>query len=291
MSNARAILLMVASMAFFSGVDAFVKLASATQSAGQIVAITSPGIFLVFWAVMVRHRIPLFDRRALGTALIVRNTGEVIGSVGIIIALGLAPLATVSALAQALPLAVMVGAAVFLGETIGWRRWAAVFAGLVGVLVILRPGGTGFDPNLLWILLYIFGLGARDLASRVLPPETSTSFAAAWSMIPLTIAGLLMIPFQGGWQPIDGPTALYHLGIVVCAATAIFFITEAMRAGEASAVAPFRYSRIVFALIVAMIVFGERPDVWTWLGAALIVGSGLYSFWRERHVAVPPVKA
>lgn len=277
-------------MAFFAGVDAFVKLASATQSAGQIVALTSAGIFLIFWIILLRSGTPLWDRRALGKSLVIRNTGEVIGSVGIIIALGLAPLATVSSLAQALPLAVMVGAAVFLKETIGWRRWAAVFLGMVGVLIIIRPGSTEFDVNLLWILLYIFGLGARDLASRTLPADVSTSFAAAWSMLPLTLAGVLMMPFQGGWHPVDGPTAFYLAGVVACAALAIFLITEAMRTGEVSAVAPFRYSRIIFALLVAMVVFGERPDAWTWIGAALIVGSGLYSFWRENRLKRVPAK-
>lgn len=283
--NARAIVLMIASMAGFTGVDVFAKLARETQSAGQVLALTSGLMFVIFYVAMWRNGERLSHPLAWNRTLLVRSMGEVVGSVGIIIALGLVPLSTVVVLGQALPLAATLGAVVFLGEKVGWRRWAAVGAGFFGVLLILRPGLEGFDPNALWVVLYIVGLAARDLASRGLPRTISTQFAVTWSMLYLTIAGVVLVWFEGGWQPIDGPAAAYLLAITLSASVGVTLITMAMRLGEVSAVAPFRYSRLIFALGFAFLVFGEVPDAATWAGSALIVGSGLYAFWRERQGA------
>ena len=272
-------------MAFFAAVDAFVKLLSETQSAGQIILVSSVLTFFIYWFLLMSEGRSLWSWDALNPALVLRSIGETSGSIGIVIALGLAPLATVMSLAQAQPLAVVMGAALFLGETVGWRRWAAVGVGLLGVLIILRPGVGAFDPSLLWVLVYIFGLAARDLASRRLPGHISTAFAVAWSMPPMIIAGWGLMALQGGWQAVNTLTAIYYLGLVVAVSAAIWTMTTAMRVGEVSAVAPFRYARIVFALAIAYLIFGERPDLWTWIGVGLIVGSGVYTFLRERHLA------
>jgi drug/metabolite transporter (DMT)-like permease len=285
LANTRAILMMTGAMACFAGVDAFVKFASRTMSAGQILALSSAIIFAVFILWVWRDGGRLFAAEWRDPVLLIRSTGEVVGSFGIIMALALAPLAEVSALGQAQPLAVTLGAALFLGEKVGWRRWAAVLLGFIGVLVILRPGMGGFDPNLLWVLLYIFGLGARDLASRALPTHVSTPFAVVWAMVPMTIAGLIIMPFQGGWHPLDGMALLSLLGMSISAAVALVLLTTALRTGEVSSVAPFRYTRILFALLIAVAIFGEQLDAYTLLGAALIVGSGLYAFLRERRLA------
>jgi drug/metabolite transporter (DMT)-like permease len=142
-----------------------------------------------------------------------------------------------------------------------------------------------FDPNLLWVLLYIFGLAARDLASRALPHTITTPFAVVWAMLPMTVAGLVLMPFQGGWQPIDGITSVYYVVLVASICVALWMLTTALRSGEVSAVAPFRYTRILFSLAIAFAVFNERLDFWAWVGAALIIGSGLYAFFRERQLA------
>lgn len=283
--NGRAILLVVAGMAFFAIVDALVKLVSATQGVGQILMVSSVLSLAVFLVLMHREGSRLFTRDALTPVMLVRTSGEGFGSIGIVFALGLAPLSSVMSLAQAQPLAVVVGAALFLGETVGWRRWAAVGMGLLGVLIILRPGLGDFDPNLLWVFIYIVGLAARDLASRRLPRHVSTSYAVAWSLIPLIVAGGLLMVVQGGWQPVSAHVAALYLGMTLSVSAALWTMTTAMRIGEISALAPFRYSRIVFALILAFVVFGEVPDLMTWLGVALIVASGLYAFLRERRLA------
>lgn len=284
-NNGRAILLIIAAMACFAAVDTFVKLASDTQEVGQIVLISSVMTLVVYLVIMWHAGTPLFTRQALSKPLLIRNTGEVVGSIGIVFALGLAPLSSVMSLAQAQPLAVVIGAALFLGETVGWRRWTAVGLGLIGVLIILRPGLGDFDPNLLWVLIYIVGLAMRDVASRRLPKDITTAFAVAWSMFPMIFVAVILMGFQGGWQPVSFKVWLVYTGLVVAISCALWTMTTAMRVGELSAVAPFRYSRIVFALIIAYVVFGEIPDFWTWVGAALIVGSGIYAFWREHSRA------
>ncbi|WP_413717463.1 DMT family transporter [Silicimonas sp. MF1-12-2] len=284
MGNTRAILFMVLSMAAFAMADALVKFASATIETGQFMAVTSGALFLLFFALLRRNGERFFNRAALGSAMLVRTFGEVIGTTGIILALSMAPLSSVTVLGQAMPLVVMVGAALFLNETIGWRRWMAAGLGMAGVLLILRPGGTSYEPGLLWVILYVFGLAARDLASRRLPPQVSTPFAVAWSMPLLVVLGVVLMSFQGGWQPVPGPTLILLVCFVALTASAVALITVAMRIGEVSAVAPFRYTRILFGLLIAIIAFGETLGPTTLLGAALISGSGLYAFWRERRV-------
>ncbi len=284
-SGTWAILLTVIAMACFAVVDALVKLVIESQGSGQVIFISSLATFGLFWIAMWRSRERLWVTDALNPALLVRTAGEVVGSIGIVVALGLAPLSSVSALAQAQPLAVVLGAALFLKEDVGWRRWAAVVLALIGFLMILRPGFSAFDTNLLWVLVYVFGLAARDLASRRLPTRISTSFAVAWSMAPMALAGALMMHFQGGWQPVSVETAGWYLGMILAIAAALWTLTTALRTADVSSVAPFRYSRILFALIIAYLVFGEIPDLMTWAGVTLIVGSGLYAFWRERRVA------
>lgn len=283
MNNTRAIALMIGAMAGFASVDAFFKLATDTQSPGQILALTSIGSFAIFLAILWRHGERLVSRDALHPLVQIRAAAETAGTFGIIMALAVVPLAEVTVIAQSQPLVVTLMAAAFLKEKVGPRRWVAVALGLLGVIIIMRPGLGAFDPNHLWVLLYVVGLSFRDVASRALPSNLSTPFVVSWSLIWMTVFGVLLMPFQGGWHPIDGQTAFYLVGITVTVSIALALITMSFRVGEIGAVAPFRYARIVFGLALAWLVFGETLDLISWLGLALIVGSGLYAFWRERQ--------
>ena len=200
-------------------------------------------------------------------------------------ALSLVPLATASALLQAQPLAVTMAAAFFLGERVGPRRWAAVALGFVGVLMIIRPGAEVFDPNVLWTLLGIAGLSARDLGTRLLPKDISTPFVSFWALFLLSLLGLAIMPIDGAWRAIEGVAWIWLIGCSASLAVAIVVITAALRVGEVSAIAPFRYTRMVFALAIAILLLGEKPDAMTWAGTALIIGAGVYAFWRERQLA------
>ena len=181
---------------------------------------------------------------------------------------------------QAQPLVVMLVAALFLGETVGWRRWAAVGVGFLGVMLIIRPSAN-FDINMLLPLLGVLGLTARDVGTRLLPEKISADFAIIWAVIPMIAVAGAATTFTTGWQPVSPALWLWLGACTISITIAYIFITAAFRSGEVSAVAPFRYTRMVFALFIAMVFFGERPDLTVWLGIALIIGSGLYALWRE----------
>ncbi|SMX24467.1 DMT family transporter [Boseongicola aestuarii] len=285
MANTRAILFMTIAMACFATSDAFINIASDTVPTGQLFALTCAFSFAVFFAFMLKNGDRLFSMMLFHRAVMIRTMGEVFGSLGYVMALTLIPLTTASAMLQTQPLVVTMAAALFLGEKVGPRRWFAVGVGFFGVLLIIRPGAAAFDPNILWTFLGILGLTARDLGTRMLPKDVSTPFVSAWALIFLSILGLAITPLTGEWQPIDSGNIGWVGGISIFVVFAFIFINGALRVGEVSAIAPFRYTRMVFALMIAVLFLGERPDMLTLIGIGLIVGSGIYAFLRERRLA------
>lgn len=287
MNNApRGITLMVLSMAGFAVEDTFIKLVSASVPVGEILAIL--GLFgAVFFAVIARAqgRPGLFSRGFFAPAVVARNLGEMVGTGGYVLGITMAQLTTASAVFQALPLAVTLGAVLFLGEGIGWRRWSAISIGFVGVLIIIRPGAANFEPALLWVLVGIVGLTLRDLATRRTPAAIDTIQLAGWGMAASCVLGVIMLTITGGAVVPGGKESLLLVASMTAGFAAYLALTEATRVAEAGETTPFRYSRLVFALVPGWFVFGERPDLWTWLGAGLIVGSGLYTLARERQRA------
>ena len=189
-----------------------------------------------------------------------------------------------------LPLTLVLGAALFLGEQVGWRRWSSVAVGFAGVLLILRPGTAAFHPSMLLAVMGVIGLTLRDLATRRIPkgvPSDQLSASAYGAMVP---AGLVLAALGG--EPAVMPDPLQMtllLGTLVFGVLGYTALVAASRMGEASVVAPFRYSRLAFALIVALVVFGERPDLPMLLGAALIAGAGGYAMWREAGLRRKPL--
>ena len=283
--NLRGILLMVASMAGFAMQDMFIKWMAADLPTGQILLVLG-ALGLPIFALMARlDGRQVFTRDALHPAVLVRNLGEVVGTCGFITALALIPLSTMSAVFQAMPLVVTMGAALFLGEAVGWRRWTAIGVGCIGVLLIIRPGTDGFRIEALWALLAVAGLGLRDLASRRVPKAISNTQLSAWGFGTVALLGVGMLTLSGG-AVLPSPVQSVQLVAAVGFGVAAYWgLTAASRLGEVAAVTPFRYSRLVFAMIIGVLVFGERPDALTLAGAGLIIGSGLYSFARERNLA------
>lgn len=280
--NLRGIILMVAAMAGFAFEDMFIKWAASDLPTGQILLMIGLAGALVFAAMARAQGQRTFVAAALHPAVVGRNLGEMIGTYGFVTALTLAPLSTVSAVAQAMPLAVTMGAALFLGETVGWRRWTAITVGFLGVLLIIRPGLDGFDPNALWAVLAVFGLGARDLFTRRMPAEITTMQLSVWGFLAVAVLGAGMLFASGGGQVPAAAQAGYVGGALAFGIAAYWALTAANRLGEMSVITPFRYSRLIFGVALGVLVFGERPDVMTLLGGLIIIGSGLYTFARER---------
>jgi drug/metabolite transporter (DMT)-like permease len=280
--NLRGSLLMVLAMAVFALEDMFFKWSAVGMPIGQILLASGLFGWAVFAVMARREGRRTFSRAALHPAVMWRNTGEMIGSFAYITAIASVPLATVSAVLQAMPLAVTLGAALFLGEQVGWRRWTAIFVGFLGVVLVIRPGMVGFEVNLLWVLITVPALAVRDLASRRVPADCSTAQVSAWGLMAVSLLGAGVLAF--GPAPI-WPTAwqaFVLLGALVFGTTGYWAITAATRTGEVSIVAPYRYTRLIFAILIGAFVFAEWPDRMTLIGAALIIGAGIYSFLRER---------
>jgi drug/metabolite transporter (DMT)-like permease len=280
--NLRGSLLMVLAMAVFALEDMFFKWSAVGMPIGQILLASGLFGWAVFAVMARREGRRTFSRAALHPAVMWRNAGEMLGSFAYITALASVPLATVSAVLQAMPLAVTLGAALFLGETVGWRRWTAIFVGFLGVVLVIRPGMTGFEANLLWVLITVPALAVRDLASRRVPADCSTAQVSAWGLMAVSLlgAGVLAIGpapiWPTAWQ------AFVLFGALVFGTIGYWAITAATRTGEVSIVAPYRYTRLIFAILIGAFVFAEWPDRMTLIGAALIIGAGIYSFLRER---------
>ncbi|WP_050931302.1 DMT family transporter [Aestuariivita boseongensis] len=283
MDNLRGAAWMTAAMLGFAVEDMFIKLLAGSLPTWQIILILGMGGGLAFGLAARAQGQRLFSRAALSPAVLMRNTGEVLGTLGFVTAIALIPLSTASAVLQATPLVVTLGAALFLGEAVGWRRWSAIFAGFIGVLLVIRPGMEGFDLYSLFALQAVIGLAIRDLATRRVPRTISTEQLSFWAFLVLIPAALLLGAVLGA-PPVrpQGWDWLYIGFAIPLSVFAYYAIVAAMRVGEVSFVTPFRYSRILFALVFGMAVFGERPDALMLVGAALIVASGLFTLWRER---------
>lgn len=280
--NLIGILLMVGAMAAFAIEDTFIKKLSTGMGTGQILIILGIGGFAIF-ALIAKHKGDvIFSRDLLLPALLLRNFGEVLGTSGYLLAVVLTPLSSASAILQATPLAVALGAALFLGQAVGWRRWVAIGAGFVGVLIVIRPGLEGFQPASLFAVQGVIGLSIRDLATRAMPPRVSSMVLSAFGFGVVIPAGMLMMLFEGPLVMPDSAQGLYIAAALIVGPVGYYMIVAAMRVGEVAVVTPFRYVRLVFAMILGVLAFGEVLDFWTLLGASIIIGSGLFTIYRER---------
>ncbi|MEL6807335.1 MAG: DMT family transporter [Pseudomonadota bacterium] len=283
MDNFRGAAVMVLAMLGFAIEDAIIKLLAGALPVGQIIGFLGVGGAAVFAVLCRIKRQALWQANFLTRPVLLRNLAELLGTLGFVTALALIPLSTASAILQAAPLLVTLGAAVFFGEPVGWRRWAAIMVGFFGVLLIIRPATDEFDWLSLFAVLGVLGLAVRDLATRRVTFAISSfqlSFLAFLTLIPASV----ILLGAGGVAPVmpNGAQSALLAAAVLIGALSYFAITYAMRIGDIGFVTPFRYSRMIFALIIGMTVFGENPDALTLIGAAIIIASGLYTLWREQ---------
>ena len=276
---------MVLAMLGFAIEDMFIKQMAGALPVGQIIAVLGFGGALVFAVVIRAQGRRVWDGEALHPLVLTRNALEIGGTVCFVTALARVDISTASAILQATPLAVTLGAALFLGESVGWRRWLAIAVGFAGVLLIVRPGTARFDPDALFAIGAVIGLGGRDLVTRAVPRGISSMKLSTYAFAALVPTGIVLMLVQGeGPVTPDRADTIRLVAAVFLGMAAYSAIVAATRIGDLSVVSPFRYTRLVFALVIGALAFGERPDGVTLAGAALIVCSGLYTLWREaRH--------
>ena len=279
--NARGALFISLAMAAFTCNDAIVKTLTSELSIPQIMAIRG-FMTLVLVGLVARRMGGLGSVRIMLHPLVMlRGAFEIGATLTFMSALASMEFANVASILQSLPLAVTLGAALFFGEPVGWRRWTAIAVGFVGVLLILKPGPDGFASASLFVLAAVFFTAARDLTTRRMSAEIPTLTVTFFTTCANTVVGALLIAPMGGWHPVS----TMNLALLAVIAVVVFVgyqaVIKSMRTGEISFVAPFRYTSLVWALLVGILVFGEEPDAFMLLGAAIVIGSGLYSFYRE----------
>ena len=288
--NARGVILMNVAMAAFTLNDTAMKAAMVTVPLFQAIAIRGAmatlALGIIAWRMgALRPRLP---RRDLGF-LALRGVAELVATLLFLAALVHMPIANLSAIMQALPLAVTLAAAVFLRQPIGWRRLTAIVIGFLGVLIIIRPGTAGFDHWSLMGLGSVLAVVVRDLATRQMSgalPSATVALSAAVLVLLMGLAGTA----QAGWVPVARHELWLMLGAALALVLGYLSVVMTMRVGEISFVAPFRYMALLWAIALGWLAFGQLPDAMTLFGAALVVGTGIFTIWREtklRAVTVP----
>ncbi len=280
--NVFGAILMAVSMLSFISNDALMKFLFQTISVEQ--GIFMRGLVSVPLLALIAYlRKSLFVRIDWRNwrVILTRAFAELAATMAFLTALSHMPLANITAILQALPLTVTMFAAIFFGEQVGWRRWGAILAGFIGVLIIIRPSDDGFNEYAVLAIVAVACVTVRDAITRRLDRSVPSLFVAFISAIPIFIYGGVATATTG-WTVVSGTM----IGIVVVAAIAItcgyLFAVMAMRNGEISFVAPFRYTGMIWAILFGFLLFGDLPDAATILGTMIVIGMGVYAFHRER---------
>jgi len=280
-TNRRGIVLMIAAMANLAVADSLVKVASKSLSSAQVLFFLVSGALVLYASIAVLKGENLLDRRVFTPVLLLRYLAEVTGMIGMVTALALVPISTVGAITQATPLLAALGAVFFLNEQIGWRRWTCIVCGFIGVLLIVKPSQTGFDLSVLWAILALMGLAVRDLTTRMAPADMPSSSLSTFTMAAATLFTLCWVFVRGEPLIPSDTNWIVVAPMIVLGAIGYLLLVESLRTTDVSVVMPFRFSRVLFLLVMGVLVFDERPDGFMLIGAVIIVVSGAYMLRRE----------
>ncbi len=273
---------MILAMASFTAGDTMTKLMAGEVPVGQII---------FFRGVVATAITALLARKALARAMLVfqkgvlvRSLSDVAGTILFITALMHIPIANLNAVMQAVPLLVIAFAALFLGETVGWRRVLAILLGLAGVLFVVKPSPASFTVYDALSLGLIMAIALRDIFTRRLNFDVPTMIIVFANAAFVMLSGLLLYPFET-WVTLSSR----HLLLIFCGGILLSIgyvcMVLTIRMGDISQTAIYRYSVVLFGLLSGTLVFGEFPDRWALLGIALIVVSGIYALLREMRAA------
>jgi len=274
---------MVAAMFGFALEDSFFKASANTLPIGQAIVLLGAIGAAIFSILARRNDQSLLVAEVRSKPMIIRAGFEITGRLFFFLAIALAPLSAATVILQATPIVVVAGAALFLGDKVGWRRWAAIALGLTGVLIVLNPDSQSFTWHSAFAVLGMLGFAGRDLASRAAPASLTTSVLGFYGFLAIIIAGII----YRYWSGDPFVTVTFENGSQIALA-AVFGVLgysclmKAMRTGEISAVAPFRYSRLLIGLGIGVLWFGESLTSRMMVGSAIIILAGLFLLWRGR---------
>jgi drug/metabolite transporter (DMT)-like permease len=284
----RGIGLIVTSTVFLACSDALAKYLSLTLPPVEIAWIRFLVFFIIVIPMMARGSSVLRSNRP--GLQVWRAVGLVVSSLFFISGLRFLHIAEASATSFIAPVFVTALSIVLLGEKVGIRRWVATLTGLVGVMIVVRPGSSAFHPAAIFPIMSALGWAMTLTVTRMI----SGKDRAVTTMVYSAITGLCLltalVPFI--WVTPSWRDILLGIGIGIASTTGQWIVVLAFRYADASVLAPFSYCQLVWATIFGFIIFGEIPDLWTIAGAAVIIGSGIYTAHRERlRRAQAPVPA
>ena len=284
-NNARGIVMMTLSNLVFILNDSLIKLAGERLPVGQVLVTRGAMALAVICLLLYATGQYRAWRMALNRLVVWRTIGEVAAAVLYLYALFRMPIANISAIGQVVPLMTTAAAAIFLRESVGWRRWTAVGIGFFGVMLIMRPGLAGFDVYSIAALASMGFITMRDLVTRRFAPGIPTLLVIAVTAAAVMLAGL-SLSVNEVW-----PVMALREWMILLSAAGLLLVGYgtsilAMRYGEMSVVAPFRYTGILFAIVLGYVIWQDVPDAYTLVGIAIVVATGIYTFYRERRVSL-----
>lgn len=282
--NRRGILSMAGAMACFVANDAVVKIVSAGMPTAQLIFLRGLIAAAIVVAVALATGAAARIRDTVHPRVLARGAAEALATVLYLTALFQLPLANAAAINLSAPLFIVVLAVVFLRERVGAAHWLALGAGFAGVVLVVQPGLAGFNAYALVCLLGALLQAVRDLLTRRIAPDVPAVLITLSTSVAVTaLAGALSL--VEGWRAFT-PRDLALLALAASFLMgAYWLIVDAMRHGEMSLVAPFRYTGVLYAIVVGYLVWGDVPNALAWSGIALLVASGLFVLYRQKKCA------
>ena len=274
---------MIASMAAFAIEDAFLKTVTKQLPVGQVLMMFGAAGLCVFALMARRAGASIFQAQVLTKNMLFRAVFEFFGRLFYVLAIALTPMSSATAILQSAPLFVVLGARIFLREKVDAKTWIAIFLGLFGVLIILRPSAADFSLLSLLALIGTLGFVGRDLFSRTAPSSLTKEVLGFYGFTTMMIAGACFAVWDG--KPFVSLQAQQFLMLTAALLAGVFAYTAlmtAMRTGSIGAVTPYRYSRLLFGISIGVIVFGEQLDTPMLLGCAIVIGAGLFIGWQNQ---------
>lgn len=279
--NRRGIIAMMAAMTLFCCNDALMKLAREVFPAGQALALRTIFAMVASLALVVFmsdwRKLPL----GLRPVVLARAGFEALCALTFIWALGLLPLANITAIVMASPLLIVLLAVLLRIESVGWRRALALTVGFIGVLIVMRPSADGFSAAALVALAGAGFVAIRDLTTRFISSDVPSTVVSLTATVVVGLLGVGMSALET-WQSPWRIELAYLAGAALLVTAGSFSIISAFRNTDVGVVAGYRYSVVPIAVLIGWLVWGETPDKIAYAGIALIVGSGLYTLHRQR---------
>ena len=215
----------------------------------------------------------------------VRGVVMAIAAIAFVSGLETLPLATMTSINFISPFLITILSIFFLKEHVGYHRWIAIAVGFAGALIVVRPGASAVDPGAVYALIAALSWAIGVVATRYVQRKDNALTTIFFTVVIGTvITSAIVAPY---WKPIEGSAWYYLLGIGLFSTAGQLLMIASLRHAEPSVVAPFTYTQLIWATLIGLLVFGDFPDTYTWLGSVIIIASGLYVWHRERQLQIP----